>query len=57
MSKGVRTRLEKSTRTADLNKGLLMDPRLIGGKRVEDCSRPPEGGSQFGGLDNLWGHW
>ena len=28
MSKGVKTRLEKPTETADLNKGLFMDPRL-----------------------------
>ena len=32
MSKGVKTRLEKATETADLNKWELMDPRLIAGK-------------------------
>ena len=31
-SKWVKTRLEKPTETADLNKGEPMDPRLIAGK-------------------------
>ena len=32
MSKGVKTRLEKTIETADLNKGELMDSSLIAGK-------------------------
>ena len=32
MSKGVKTRLEKLTETADLNKGDLIDSILIAGK-------------------------
>ena len=32
MSKGVKTRLDKPTETVDLNKGELMDPRLIAEK-------------------------
>ena len=42
MSKGVKTRLEKPTETADMNKRLFMDPRLIAEKPEKDCCRPPE---------------
>ncbi|EGV99712.1 hypothetical protein I79_018125 [Cricetulus griseus] len=34
LSKGIKTRLEKPTETADLNKGKLMDPRLTAGKQA-----------------------
>ncbi|MEJ1280898.1 transcription factor EC [Cricetulus griseus] len=51
---GIFVRIETSRSSAGLNKGELMESRLIAGKPAEDCSTPPECGCQFGGLDNLW---
>ena len=52
-SKGVKTRLEKPTEIADLNKGSSWTPSLMAGKPALDRLRPPVHGSQLEGLGSV----